>query len=218
MRVRLRSRRDTRPKPEPAARGFRAGLALRRPSDVFVERACACQRAVRPRPARPAEVLVVRPGRQARAAGGELRGGDDDLEAIGRNAVENHRRVQARSTQRHDPEKTGDLAPIMADLKQQKPRLFHETKLGKIYLGDALDVLALRKPASVDLIMTSPPFGLVRKRNTATSMPTTISTGSGPSPNSFVASSSPAAASSSTSAVPGSPASRRAAFITSSCS
>jgi site-specific DNA-methyltransferase (cytosine-N4-specific) len=43
---------------------------------------------------------------------------------------------------------------------------FHRTRLGQIYLGDALDVLAERvTPASVDLIMTSPPFGLVRKKN-----------------------------------------------------
>lgn len=42
---------------------------------------------------------------------------------------------------------------------------FHRTRLGQIYLGDALDVLAERvTPGSVDLIMTSPPFGLVRKK------------------------------------------------------
>lgn len=42
--------------------------------------------------------------------------------------------------------------------------LFHKTKLGKIYLGDSLDTLAATKPKSIDLIMTSPPFGLVRKK------------------------------------------------------
>lgn len=40
---------------------------------------------------------------------------------------------------------------------------FH-TSLGKIYLGDALDVMPLIENKSVDLIMTSPPFGLVRKK------------------------------------------------------
>jgi len=46
----------------------------------------------------------------------------------------------------------------------QKPHLFHKTKHGKIYLGDSLDVMASMKPGSVDLVMTSPPFGLVRKK------------------------------------------------------
>lgn len=45
-----------------------------------------------------------------------------------------------------------------------KPRIFHKTKLGKVYWGDALNVLASAKRGSIDLIMTSPPFGLVRKK------------------------------------------------------
>jgi site-specific DNA-methyltransferase (cytosine-N4-specific) len=44
-------------------------------------------------------------------------------------------------------------------------KLFHSTALGEIYRGDSLDLLTKRlEPASVDLIMTSPPFGLVRKK------------------------------------------------------
>jgi site-specific DNA-methyltransferase (cytosine-N4-specific) len=43
--------------------------------------------------------------------------------------------------------------------------LFHSTMRGEIYHGDSLDLLTKRlQPASVDLIMTSPPFGLVRKK------------------------------------------------------
>src|SRR5205823_4555292 len=46
------------------------------------------------------------------------------------------------------------------------PKPFHKTKLGTIYLGDSLSVLRDHiKPQSVDLIMTSPPFGLVRKKD-----------------------------------------------------
>lgn len=45
-----------------------------------------------------------------------------------------------------------------------KPELFHKTKHGKIFLGDSLDVLESMKAESVDLVMTSPPFGLVRKK------------------------------------------------------
>lgn len=52
--------------------------------------------------------------------------------------------------------------------KSRKPEcsLFHETKRGKIFLADCLDILKAEiKPKSVDLIMTSPPFGLVRKKD-----------------------------------------------------
>lgn len=52
----------------------------------------------------------------------------------------------------------------MTTTPKAKPALFHKTKHGKILLGDSLDVLAGMKPGSVDLIMTSPPFGLVRKK------------------------------------------------------
>lgn len=44
------------------------------------------------------------------------------------------------------------------------PRLFHQTEHGRIYLGDALDVLRDTQSGAIDLIMTSPPFGLVRKK------------------------------------------------------
>ncbi len=53
--------------------------------------------------------------------------------------------------------------------RQNEPppaKLFHSTKWGRIFLGDALalfrDTVA---PGSVDLVMTSPPFGLVRKKD-----------------------------------------------------
>ena len=41
---------------------------------------------------------------------------------------------------------------------------FYSTKLGNIYLGDSLNFMPLLDSESVDLIMTSPPFGLVRKK------------------------------------------------------
>lgn len=45
-------------------------------------------------------------------------------------------------------------------------RVYHETRLGQILAGDALCYLFNRVDAkSVDLIMTSPPFGLVRKKS-----------------------------------------------------
>ena len=47
-----------------------------------------------------------------------------------------------------------------------EPKVFEETSYGKIYHGDSLGLLhRTLPPSSVDLIMTSPPFGLVRKKD-----------------------------------------------------
>ncbi len=47
-----------------------------------------------------------------------------------------------------------------------RPDLVFRTDLGRIYHGDSLGLLHERlEPKSVDLIMTSPPFGLVRKKS-----------------------------------------------------
>lgn len=48
--------------------------------------------------------------------------------------------------------------------KKQNFKVYHHTELGEMILGDSLDVLSKREADSVDLIMTSPPFGLVRKK------------------------------------------------------
>lgn len=42
--------------------------------------------------------------------------------------------------------------------------VYYKTKLGKVYLDDSLRILKKLKDNSVDLIVTSPPFGLVRKK------------------------------------------------------
>jgi len=42
--------------------------------------------------------------------------------------------------------------------------IFHRTGLGTICLGDSLDYLRNTEGKSIDLIVTSPPFGLVRKK------------------------------------------------------
>ncbi len=44
------------------------------------------------------------------------------------------------------------------------PCVFHRTALGRVYHGDSLDVMKAREPASVALVMTSPPFALTRKK------------------------------------------------------
>jgi len=45
------------------------------------------------------------------------------------------------------------------------PEVFRKTQWGKLILGDALDFLPSLAENSVDLVMTSPPFGLVRKKD-----------------------------------------------------
>lgn len=42
--------------------------------------------------------------------------------------------------------------------------IYFETQKGKMYLSDALDVLQNMEDNSINLILTSPPFGLVRKK------------------------------------------------------
>ncbi len=42
---------------------------------------------------------------------------------------------------------------------------FFQTKLGKIYLADSLNLMRSFKKKSINLILTSPPFGLVRKKD-----------------------------------------------------
>ena len=42
--------------------------------------------------------------------------------------------------------------------------LFHKAKRGQIVLGDSLEHMACLKGESVDLIVTSPPFGLCAKK------------------------------------------------------
>jgi DNA modification methylase len=44
-------------------------------------------------------------------------------------------------------------------------RPFHKTKQGQIVLGDSLCYMRDLKDRSVDLIVTSPPFALVRKKD-----------------------------------------------------
>ena len=43
--------------------------------------------------------------------------------------------------------------------------VYFETRFGRIYHADSLDVMARCEAASVDLIMTSPPFALTRKKD-----------------------------------------------------
>jgi len=49
--------------------------------------------------------------------------------------------------------------------KNNNSNIYKKTQYGTMYLGDAIDVLKENiKNESVDLIVTSPPFGLIRKK------------------------------------------------------
>ena len=52
-------------------------------------------------------------------------------------------------------------AVIQVDFKGEP---YYTTQYGPAYLGDALRFLRQMKPESVDLIVTSPPFALKRKK------------------------------------------------------
>ncbi len=58
---------------------------------------------------------------------------------------------------------------MQTESKTKQPtavKLFHETARGRILLGDSLCMFREEiEPGAVDLIMTSPPFGLVRKKD-----------------------------------------------------
>ena len=62
---------------------------------------------------------------------------------------------------------TYDIAPDNNHSQEEiSSKLYYKTNHGKIYLGDSLEILEENlKPGSVDLIVTSPPFGLVRKKD-----------------------------------------------------
>src|SRR5688500_9845807 len=47
---------------------------------------------------------------------------------------------------------------------ENMPPPMYETGLGKAFVGDALHLLAQLDPATIDLVMTSPPFALQRQK------------------------------------------------------
>jgi DNA modification methylase len=55
--------------------------------------------------------------------------------------------------------------PELRTRDAEAPRCYFRTSLGEMVLGDAIDVLRQLPDDSVDLVMTSPPFALVRKKD-----------------------------------------------------
>jgi site-specific DNA-methyltransferase (cytosine-N4-specific) len=50
-------------------------------------------------------------------------------------------------------------------MSHMRPRPYHETRLGRLIHGDSLAYMRLLPAESVNLVMTSPPFGLVREKD-----------------------------------------------------
>lgn len=50
-------------------------------------------------------------------------------------------------------------------MTSRRAQIYHRTGLGRIVHGDALDVMKKMDAGSIDLIMTSPPFALTRKKD-----------------------------------------------------
>jgi DNA modification methylase len=60
----------------------------------------------------------------------------------------------------------GSVLKADTSVSYPPPKLFSSTRNGELYVGDSLGLLNKKlSPKSVDLIMTSPPFGLVRKKS-----------------------------------------------------
>lgn len=84
---------------------------------------------------------------------------EDRAHALGHKSLSDYLRALARA----DIEVTGT--------KERPQRVarplteYHTTGLGTMWNGDSLDWMDAQKASSVNLIMTSPPFGLVRKKS-----------------------------------------------------
>lgn len=67
-----------------------------------------------------------------------------------------------------------------------KNAAYFQTEIGGMFLADSLEIMQGIDNGRVNLIMTSPPFGLVRKKSMGTLIRMIIWTGSGHLLNSFI--------------------------------
>lgn len=63
------------------------------------------------------------------------------------------------------PEEVKPIVDWGSQFPKKNIRLFHKTSLGEVMWGDSRSYLFNAPKSSVDLVMTSPPFGLVRKKS-----------------------------------------------------
>jgi len=86
-------------------------------------------------------------------------------ERSGQNSVSEYLRFLHAKFSDHDEVKETRVNSSL-EYPAKKIRAFHKTDHGQILWGDSRSYLFnVAKPGSVDLIMTSPPFGLVRKKS-----------------------------------------------------
>jgi site-specific DNA-methyltransferase (cytosine-N4-specific) len=75
----------------------------------------------------------------------------------------NHRRVHS-STSARSFTCNDEISPYSSDPFSFLPKAFYRTQLGAAYLADASDLLGILPNCCVNLILTSPPFALTRKK------------------------------------------------------
>lgn len=94
-----------------------------------------------------------------RMSSGEKAALEERAKALGHKSLSDYMRALA----------TADMKASAAKAHPQRAARplaeFHKTGLGTMWNGDSLDWMGRRKAGSVNLIMTSPPFGLVRKKS-----------------------------------------------------
>ena len=95
----------------------------------------------------------------------------EDIEAtaraLGLKSISEYLRHLHKLHNKIDDQDTGSADKMQQPIyNDERLRSFFKTQRGHIYQGDSLDFLHSKaKEQSVDLIMTSPPFGLVRKKS-----------------------------------------------------
>ena len=95
----------------------------------------------------------------------------EDIEAtaraLGLKSISEYLRHLHKLHNKVDDQDTGSAGKTQQQIYNgERLRSFFKTQRGHIYQGDSLDFLHSKaKEQSVDLIMTSPPFGLVRKKS-----------------------------------------------------
>lgn len=80
--------------------------------------------------------------------------------------LELHRRNLAKHHEYQSPQDRSSTTEVARASYSVPPRCELETERGTVYCGDSSELMrSVLEPESVDLIMTSPPFGLVRKKD-----------------------------------------------------
>lgn len=109
--------------------------------------------------ARPVSAEPKETTASVRMSAAEKKAAEERAKEIGHKSLSDYLRALAAA----------DMKAVAAAPKQRRESRpvsrFHETGLGTMWNGDSLDWMEQREANSVNLVMTSPPFGLVRKKS-----------------------------------------------------